>query len=122
LIQPEQPEAPLEEHARWWHAALGTKVKLMGSDGINKWTFVEEAGVAAEGTYASFPAVPGPKLTGKGAEWYERYKQLYLSGPDPYAAYAYDAANVALQGIDGNRDERAPCEEWEVGRQHHDDC
>ena len=80
-------------------STLGDNVKLMGPDGINEAAFVQAAGDAAEGTWATFPGVPGSKLTGKGAEWYQKYKQQFGGEPDPYAAYGYEAMNVAIQGI-----------------------
>ena len=82
-----------------WQAlrnTLGTRVLLMGGDGIDTPIFLNAAGSAAEGTYATFPSVPASNLTGKGADWYLRYKQQYRSEPDPYAAYAYEAINVAI--------------------------
>jgi WD40 repeat protein/ABC-type branched-subunit amino acid transport system substrate-binding protein len=78
---------------------LDSNVKLMGPDGIAEAVFVESAGSAAEGTYATFPGVPAPMLTGKGATWYQRYKQLYHEEPDPYVANGYEVMNVALDAI-----------------------
>ena len=55
-----------------WHAlrnALGTSVTLIGGDGINTPIFLNAAGAAAEGTYATFPSVPASSLIGKGAHW-----------------------------------------------------
>src|SRR5438270_12743848 len=72
----------------------------MGPDGINEAAFVDAAGAAAEGTYGSFPGVPGSKLTGKGADWYRRYKQQFQGEPDPYASYGYEAMNVAIAAIE----------------------
>jgi branched-chain amino acid transport system substrate-binding protein len=36
------------------------------------------------------------QFTGKGADWYQRYKQQFQRAPDPFAAYGYEAMNVAL--------------------------
>jgi branched-chain amino acid transport system substrate-binding protein len=71
--------------------------------------FLNAAGSVAEGTYATFPSVPASRLTGKGADWYLQYKQQYRSEPDPYAAYAYEAMNVAIAAIEraGKRDRAA---------------
>jgi branched-chain amino acid transport system substrate-binding protein len=90
-------------------STLGANVKLMGPDGINDAAFVDAAGSAAEGTYGSFPGVPGSKLTGKGADWYKRYKQQFQGEPDPYAAYGYEAASVAIAAIEkaGKKDRAA---------------
>jgi WD40 repeat protein/ABC-type branched-subunit amino acid transport system substrate-binding protein len=81
-------------------AELGPTVQLMGPDGINNDGFVAAAGSAAEGTYATFPGVLPAQLEGKGADWYQRYKQQFHSEPDPMAAYAYEAMNVALAAIE----------------------
>ena len=88
---------------------LGQDVALMGGDGIDTPIFLNAAGWAAEGTYATFPGVPASTLSGKGADWYQRYKQQYQGEPDPYAAYAYEAMNVALSAIEraGNKDRAA---------------
>jgi branched-chain amino acid transport system substrate-binding protein len=58
-----------------WQAlrnTLGTRVLLMGGDGIDTPIFLNAAGSAAEGAYATFPSVPASSLTGKGADWYLR--------------------------------------------------
>jgi len=90
-------------------STLGDSVKLMGPDGINEAAFPQAAGDAAENTYASIPGVPASKLAGKGAEWYQRYKQQFQGEPDPYASYGYEAMNVALQSIEkaGKKDRSA---------------
>ena len=51
---------------------LGQDVALMGGDGIDTPIFLNAAGWAAEGTYATFPGVPASTLSGKGADWYQR--------------------------------------------------
>jgi WD40 repeat protein/ABC-type branched-subunit amino acid transport system substrate-binding protein/DNA-binding SARP family transcriptional activator len=80
-------------------AALGNDVKLMGPDGISEDAFLRLAGPAAEGTYATFPGVPAATLTGKGADWYQRYKDQFQEEPEPYVAYGYEAMSVALDAI-----------------------
>jgi branched-chain amino acid transport system substrate-binding protein len=79
--------------------ALGKDVKLMGPDGISEDAFLRLAGSAAEGTYATFPGVPAATLTGKGADWYQRYKQQFHEEPEPFVAYGYEAMSVALDAI-----------------------
>jgi branched-chain amino acid transport system substrate-binding protein len=81
-------------------STLGNDVTLLGGDGINTPIFLNATGWAAEGTYATFPGVPAAALTGKGADWYRRYKSQFLGEPDPYVAYAYEAMNVALAAIE----------------------
>ena len=81
-------------------AALNSDVKLMGADGLGEAAFVDAAGSAAEGTYATFPGVPAAKLSGKGAEWYQRYKQRFHEEPEPYVANGYEVMNVVLDAIE----------------------
>ncbi len=79
--------------------AAGFTGKFMGPDGIYEEAFLEAAGEAAEGAYITFGGVPGPKLTGKGKEWYDAYKAQFNSEPEVYAVYGYEATNVALAAI-----------------------
>ena len=89
--------------------ALGNDVRLMGPDGIKEEAFLEAAGTAAEGSYITFGGVPPNKLTGKGAEWYKRYKDQFRSEPEAYASYGYESARVALDAIEraGRKDRAA---------------
>jgi branched-chain amino acid transport system substrate-binding protein len=79
---------------------LGPNVRLMGPDGIYEQAFIDAAGPAAEGTYITFGGIPPSKLTGKGADWYQRYKQQFNDEPAAYAAYAYEAASVVIQAVE----------------------
>lgn len=89
-------------------ATLSTGVRLMGPDGIREEAFLKDAGEAAEGTYITFGGLPPDKLTGKGADWYRRYKDKFKSEPEAYAAYGYEACSVALAAIArANRKDRA---------------
>jgi branched-chain amino acid transport system substrate-binding protein len=74
-------------------------VKIMGPDGIYEKAFIDAGGAAAEGTYITFGGVPAPKLTGKGADWYRKYKDQFKAEPEAYASYGYEAARVALDAI-----------------------
>ena len=78
---------------------LGADEKLRGPDGIYEQAFLDAAGQAAEGSYITFGGVPPSKLTGKGAQWYQSYKQQFNQEPEAYAAYAYESAKVVLQAI-----------------------
>ena len=74
-------------------------VKMMSDDGVYEQAFLDAAGPAAEGTYITFGGVPPSKLTGKGADWYTKYKNEFKSEPEAYAAYGYEAAKVVLAAI-----------------------
>src|SRR6266545_5325762 len=79
--------------------AAGYTGKFMGPDGIYEDAFLEAAGDAAEGAYFTFGGIPGPKMTGKGKEWYDAYKAKFSTEPEVYAVYGYEATNVALAAI-----------------------
>jgi branched-chain amino acid transport system substrate-binding protein len=79
--------------------AVMPDVKFMGPDGMYDKAFIDAAGQAAEGTYITFGGVPPSKLTGKGADWYKRYKDTYKIEPEAYASYSYDATNAVLAAI-----------------------
>ena len=76
-------------------------VKFMVPDGCFESAFIEAAGKEnLEGTtYITFGGVPANQLTGKGKEFYERYKNRYGIEPEAYSAYGYEAARVALEAI-----------------------
>jgi branched-chain amino acid transport system substrate-binding protein len=94
---------------RQLHATLGDHVTFMGSDGIYSSLFIATAGTAAEGSYLTSTSVPASKLTGRGADWYRRYKERFQIEPDTYVSNAYEAMNVALAAIErvGKRDRAA---------------
>lgn len=72
---------------------------MMGPDGINETAFLEAAGDAADGTYASAGGLPNEQLTGVGAEWFKKYSEEF-GKPETYTVYGYEAANVALAAIE----------------------
>ena len=76
-------------------------VKFMVPDGCFESAFIEAAGKEnLEGTtYITFGGVPTSELTGKGKEFYDRYKNKYGIEPEAYSAYGYEAARVALEAI-----------------------
>jgi branched-chain amino acid transport system substrate-binding protein len=75
------------------------QVKFMGPDGIFEKAFIDGAGRASEGVYATFGGVPPKKLTGAGKTWYENYKAKFNQEPESYTAYGFEAAKVVLHGI-----------------------
>ncbi len=75
------------------------EVIFMGADGIKAADFIEAAGAAAEGTYASSgePAEAGAGL----AEFLTRYKEKYGEDPPaPFHAHAYDAYMLIVNAIE----------------------
>jgi branched-chain amino acid transport system substrate-binding protein len=75
------------------------KVKFMGPDGIFDRAFIDGAGSASEGVYATFGGVPPKKLTDTGKTWYNDYKKKFNQEPEAYAAYGFEATKVVLNGI-----------------------
>jgi branched-chain amino acid transport system substrate-binding protein len=80
---------------------VGMRAKLMVPDGCFEEAFIKAAGAEnLEGrAFITFGGVPPSKLTGKGAEFVEKYRAAYKSEPEAYAVYGYVAAKVALGAI-----------------------
>ncbi len=76
------------------------EVIFMGPDGINDQAFLDAAGVAADGTYVTFGSLFPSELPEKGQEFVRLYKERFGSGPEPYTANGYEAANVLIDAID----------------------
>lgn len=81
--------------------AAGLNAKFMVPDGCFENAFIDAAGKEnLEGTtFITFGGVPGDKLTGKGHDFYERYKARFHSEPEAYAAYGYEAASAVIESI-----------------------
>jgi branched-chain amino acid transport system substrate-binding protein len=75
-------------------------VIFMGPDGINDQAFLDAAGDEAEGAYVTFGSLFPGELPEKGQEFVRKYTERFGSGPEPYAANGYEAANVLLDAID----------------------
>ncbi len=92
-------------------ASAGIQAMLMVPDGCREQVFIDSAGAAnLEGRcYVTFGGLPPEKLTGKGAEFVERYRKKHGELPEAYAVYGYEAACVALAAIRdaGVKDRRA---------------
>ncbi len=77
----------------------GLKVPLMGGDGIFDKTYIDVAKQAGEGDFATSVGAPTEQLPTAKA-----FVDAYAAAryPDPYSAYgayAYDAANVIIEGL-----------------------
>jgi len=78
-------------------------IKFMGVDGIMEQAFIDQAGDAAEGTYVTVVGVPPKelaKLTSKGKNFVENYKEKYGIEPETFSGFGYEAAKVALLAIE----------------------
>ena len=76
----------------------GVEAKFMGPDGMDSGEILKIAGDSAKGAlYTSMAAdISG---TDEGKKFNEKYQAKFSKAPEGYAAYGYDAMNVALNGI-----------------------
>jgi branched-chain amino acid transport system substrate-binding protein len=83
-------------------------VQLLGPDG---WTpisaTIEGAGAAANEMYISQPGVPVDQLKGTGKEFVDGFTEAEGKAPNPYTAYAAQAAQVLLAAIEKGGTDRA---------------
>ncbi len=77
---------------------LGLSAKFMMGDGGYTPKFIENAGPAAEGAYASLPGVPLDKMPG-GRDFASRYEAKFKQPIQLYAPYCYDAVNVMIAAM-----------------------
>lgn len=80
---------------------------LMAGDNLTVPPFLDEAGVAAEGTYIITGGIPLSVYKGAAAEFVERYREKYKEEPTFYAIYAYEVMKVALDAIARSSKSRA---------------
>ena len=78
--------------------ALALDVKFMMGDGGYTPKFIENAGAAAEGAYASLPGIPLAQMPG-GKDFSQRYEAKYKQPIQLYAPYCYDAVNVMIAAM-----------------------
>jgi branched-chain amino acid transport system substrate-binding protein len=76
-------------------------VLFMGADGILEEAFIEAAGDAGEGVYATFAGLPASELPGAGQDFVQSYEERFPDSPvEALTAYGYEAANVLLDAIE----------------------
>ena len=78
--------------------SLGLNVPLLGGDGIQTPKFVEVAGDAAEGTYASIPGLPKEKMPG-GKVFMDKFQAKYGKPVELFAPMGYDAVFVLAEAM-----------------------
>ena len=88
-------------------AGVGPDVQIIGPDG---WTpisaTIQGAGEASEGMYITQPGLPADQLKGEGKAFVDDFTAENGKAPNPYTAYAAQAAEVLLDSIkdsDGTR-------------------
>jgi len=78
--------------------SLALNAKFMMGDGGYTPKLIENAGVAAEGTYASLPGVPLDQMPG-GKDFAQRYEAKYKQPIQLYAPFCYDAVNMMIAAM-----------------------
>jgi len=77
---------------------LAVNAKFMMGDGGYTPKFIDNAGAAAEGAYASLPGVPLAQMPG-GKDFSQRYEVKFKQPIQLYAPYCYDAVNVMIAAM-----------------------
>lgn len=78
--------------------ALGLDAPLIGGDGIQTPKFIEVAGAAAEGSYASIPGLPKDQMPG-GKAFLEKFQARYNKQVELFAPMGYDAVFVLAEAM-----------------------
>jgi branched-chain amino acid transport system substrate-binding protein len=81
----------------------GRNVTMVGTPQLDAPVFFAQAGAAAEGTTLLGPYLPPADAP---AAFVTAYKQAYKAAPPRYAAEAYDAAKVFIDGIAAGKTDR----------------
>jgi branched-chain amino acid transport system substrate-binding protein len=88
-------------------------ITMVAGDGVKDDGFITGAGQsAAEGTVITCPCNPPDKV---GGSFYQDFKTKYGIEPPTYAAEAYDATNVFLDGINEGKASRTSLLDWVAG-------
>lgn len=86
---------------------LGIRAQFQGTSGIKSDTFNETAGASAEGTLAFVEGAPTEKLPG-GKKFLDAYARAGFKEPsEAYGPFAYVAANLVIDAIEGVGPDRA---------------
>jgi branched-chain amino acid transport system substrate-binding protein len=73
---------------------------FMGADGIADDEFIKQVPVERGSIYSTLVGLPANKLTGAGADWYNRYTNRFPNDENrDFAPFGYEAARVAISAI-----------------------
>jgi branched-chain amino acid transport system substrate-binding protein len=93
-------------------AGVGPDVQILGPDG---WTpisaTIQGAGDASEGMYITQPGLPADQLKGEGKAFVDEFTAEIGKAPNPYTAYAAQAASILLDSIEDSDGSRASVSE-----------
>jgi branched-chain amino acid transport system substrate-binding protein len=85
----------------------GKPIPFFGGEGILENAFIKDAGIAAEGTYATIAGVRAEDLGAKAQDFLKRYRAKF-GEPEAYTVFGYDLMNVTLTAIQTtNKKDRA---------------
>ena len=79
--------------------AAGSFARFMGSERITDDLFLQQAGTAAEGAYATLEAWHWPNFTGKALDFATRYRRKFGTELGTYSIYGYDAAGAVISAV-----------------------
>jgi branched-chain amino acid transport system substrate-binding protein len=73
---------------------------FMGADGIADDEFIKQVPFERGSIYSTLVGLPANKLTGAGADWYNRYTNRFPNDENrDFAPFGYEAARVAISAI-----------------------
>lgn len=93
LFEPEAINLVVQVH----ELENGDDVQLLGADSLLVESFVRSTGNAADGMYVTGTSVAGAAYSAARDRWATRFPTLPVG---PYHAYAYDAVNLLLDGVE----------------------
>ncbi len=74
-------------------------IRIIGPEGIAAPAFIQSAGSAADGAFATVGEVVPAVYTPQQAHWAARYASRFNAQPGIYAIYAYEATTVVLAAL-----------------------
>lgn len=77
----------------------GSQARFMGPDSLKDTAFIQAAGKAGEGVLCTLGSLPTEQMSPLGRAWYQSYQKRYGAEPEAFAIYGYEAAKVAIAGI-----------------------
>jgi branched-chain amino acid transport system substrate-binding protein len=85
--------------AKQLRAAGLSNVLFVGADSTVDPAFIQDAGAAGNGTYATIVATSQFLHGANASKFTQQYQSQFHSAPGPYSAYGYDAINTLVAAI-----------------------
>jgi branched-chain amino acid transport system substrate-binding protein len=100
---------------------LGWKdVQLLGSDGVCEPDFIKNGGPSADGALVTTPFFFTAEASAAARSFGEAFRAKYGTDPDTWAALAFDAVNMTLDGIAAAGADRTKLKDWFASRRGKD--